>query len=186
MIDDDTDPVDRPRSGAKDGILDLNQVATYDGFAPLAGVSKQAVKTYADRGIIEKKGTYGEWIPALYEHFRVQSQRHGGDSNEALVLAKTDEVLVKTAIQRIAYNEQIGTLIDSGVAESILLDWAAYAMREAENEINTLAAKIENKLGIDIPNELTDESIGTIRGRVIGHAEQLGERLTEDSEEPEA
>jgi len=175
----------RELSGAKDGVLDLNSPGTYAGFAPLVDVSAQAVNGYVDRGIITKGGTYGEWFIELLNHFRAQAVRHGGDANTELTRAKTDEVLVKTAIQRIAYNEQIGVLVDTRTAETVLMDWATYAMREVENEIHTLATKLEKELGKEIPNERTSESIGTIRERIINHAEQLSNRLIDDSEESE-
>ena len=163
--------------------LDLNARATHRGFASLIGVARGTVQEYVSSSIIPKGGTYKEWMLMYSAHARKQAQVHNNDKQEALTIAKTEEVVVKTAMQRVTYNERIGALIESTVAEQILGDWAAYAVREVENEINTLATKIEQSMGIEINNDLTNESISVIRNRITNHAEQLSDRLEEASSE---
>ena len=88
----------------------------------MIGVARGTVQEYVNSSIIPKGGTYREWMLLYTAHARKQAQVHNNDKQEALTEAKTEEVIIKTAMQRITYNERVGVLVESEIAEQILGD----------------------------------------------------------------
>ncbi len=152
----------------------LEQKATQAEFARLVGISQQAVSKQLDKGAIHAGETLREWLLQYCNHLRDQAAGRGGSQQESLASAKTEEAEVKTALNRLTYQERLGTLILGDDVGYALSDWAGYANREFRSGTEKIVELIENEHSVSVNREAVKNIVGPTTERIQGYAEKLG------------
>ncbi len=152
----------------------LDRKATQAEFAKLVGISQQAASKQLDKGAIKAGETLREWLLTYCDRLRDQAAGRGGSQQESLASAKTEEAQVKTALNRLTYQEKLGTLVLGDDVGYALSDWAGYANREFRSGTEKIVELIENEHSISVNREAVKNIVGPTTERIQGYAEKLG------------
>lgn len=113
-------------------------------------------------------------------YLRSIASGRGGDQQEVLAEARTEEARVKAALGRLDYQERLGRIIGTQDAERALMDWAGYASREYSSGMEKLVLEIEHGYKVSIDRNMVEESVRTTSEGIKRHAEKLGGALVEN------
>jgi len=158
----------------------LDKKATQVDFAELVGITQPAVSKHIGR-CLQKGQTLKVWLHAYCEHLRNEAAGRGGNDQDNLTRARTNESEVKTALNRLEYNQKIGVLLPAADAEHAIIEWASYAVREFTGAFSSLVHEIEGAHGIRIDAKRVDEITSSSLVRVSAYAETIGKKLMERS-----
>jgi len=112
-------------------------------------------------------------------HLREQAAGRGGDDQKNLTTAKTEESQIKTAKMRIEYYRDLGVLITTEEAASVISLWARQANTDYTQGTHKLISEIQNRYNIKIDNEMVENIVTPTTERIRCHAEKLGAGLVE-------
>lgn len=154
----------------------LDKKATQVDFAELVGISQPAVNKHIGR-CLQKGQTLRVWLHAYCEQLRNEAAGRGGNDQLNLTRARTSESEVKSALNRLEYNQKIGELVSAADAEQAIIEWASYAAREFGNAFSSLVNEIEGTHNLNIDNQRVYEITSSALQRVGAYAETIGERL---------
>ncbi|MCU7839760.1 MAG: hypothetical protein KZQ94_10340 [Candidatus Thiodiazotropha sp. (ex Troendleina suluensis)] len=119
-------------------------------------------------------------IRVLYiRHLRSTAAGRGGDRQEELADARTEEARVKAALGRLDYQQRLGLIVSAEDAERTLIDWAGLANREFASGTEKLILEIEHTLDVSIDRAMVEESVRTTTEGIKRHAEKLSGALVE-------
>ncbi len=128
-------------------------------------------------GIDRKTATMQEVRIAYILDLREKAAGRGGSMQESLSVARTEEAQMKTALNRLAYHEKLGTLVLANDAGYALNDWAAYANREYLSGIEKLVSSIEDETDISVSRKTVDNIVIPMLERIQQYAKKLGDGL---------
>ncbi|MCU7845315.1 MAG: hypothetical protein KZQ93_15910 [Candidatus Thiodiazotropha sp. (ex Monitilora ramsayi)] len=114
---------------------------------------------------------------AYIRHLRSVAGGRGGDRQEDLTDARTQEARVKAALGRLDYQERLGQIIEAKDAERALTEWAGLANREYSSGAEKLVIEIEQEHGISIDRAMVEKSVRATAGGIQRHAEKLSGAL---------
>jgi len=167
--------------------INLNSKAMQGRFADVVGVSQQAISKQIEKGFLKKDQTYRTWFKSYCENLRTQAAGRGGDEQQTLTKARTEEAEIKTAKMRLEFHTDLGTVISTEEAASVISLWARQANTDYTQGIHKLISEIQNRHKIKINTKLVEDIVTPTTERIKGHAEKLGASLVEGiSDIPEA
>jgi len=150
---------------------------TADQIAQHLSMSKRhAYETLKTLGL-DRNATMQQVRQAYIEHLRSVAAGRGGSQQESLAAAKTEEAQVRTALNRLAYNEKLATLVLADDVLFALKDWAGYASREYQSGTEKIVELIENDHGISVNREAVKTISGSTTKRIQNYAEKLGQKF---------
>ena len=120
-----------------------------------------------------KKASIDEVRIAYIRDLRDKAAGRGGSQQESLATAKTEEAQVKTALNRLTYQEKLGTLVLADDVGYALNDWAGYANREYKSGIEKIIQSVESAHGISVDREMVNNVAGSTTERIQGYAGKL-------------
>jgi hypothetical protein len=128
-------------------------------------------------GLDWQKLTMDEVRVAYIRDLRAKAAGRGGSMLDELNAARLEDMQVKSANGRLAYNEKLGSLVPAADAQHCLCDWASFANREYSGGIERLLQEIESVNKITIDRSLVIKVAGATTERIAGYAEKLGAQL---------
>ena len=155
----------------------LDQTPSQAGLARSIGLSEAAVSKMASKKMFPKGGTFGDWLHAYCSHLREQAAGRAGDKQVNLTARRAEESEMKTNLLRLEYQQKLGVLIPSEMAEEVLRDWAGFANREYGICTENIVAAIESEHGIPVDREKVSKYAGSTIERIRDHAAELGRHL---------
>jgi hypothetical protein len=132
-------------------------------------------------GLDWQKLTMDEVRIAYIRDLRAKAAGRGGSMLDELNAARLEDMQVKSANGRLAYNEKLGSLVPAADAQHCLVDWASFANREYSGGIERLLQEIESVNKITIDRSLVIKVAGATTERIAGYAGKLGAQLTGSS-----
>lgn len=126
-----------------------------------------------------KKVTQKFILTKYIRHLRSQAAGRGGDEQQTLTKARTEESEIKTAKLRVEYLREIGSVISAEDVASVLSLWARQANTDFSQGFHKLVSEIQSKYKIKVDNELVENIVRPTTQRIKDHAEKLGSGLVE-------
>ncbi len=112
-------------------------------------------------------------------HVRNQAAGRGGDEQQTLTKARTEEAEIKTAKLRVEYLRDIGSLISTEDAANIILSWCRQANIDYTQGFHKLVSEVQSRYKIKVDNEMVENIVRPTTERIKDHAQKLGESLIE-------
>lgn len=103
----------------------------------------------------------------------------GGDEQQSLTKARTEESEIKAAKLRVEFHREIGSVIYTKDAASVISLWCRQANIDYTQGFNKLVSEIQSRYNLKVDNEMVDEIVKPTTERIKSHAEKLGESLVE-------
>ena len=112
-------------------------------------------------------------------HMRDQAAGRGGDEQQSLTKARTEESEIKAAKLRVEFHREIGSVIYTKDAASVISLWCRQANIDYTQGFHKLVSEIQSRYNLKVDNEMVDEIVRPTTERIKSHAEKLGESLVE-------
>jgi len=112
-------------------------------------------------------------------HVRNQAAGRGGDEQQTLTKARTEESEIKSKKLRVEYLRDIGSLISAEDAASVITLWCRQANTDYTQGFHKLVSEIQSRHKIKVDNELVESIVIPTTERIEDHAQKLGEGLIE-------
>jgi len=147
--------------------------------AKLLGVSQQAVAGMMEKNVISKEGTYGDWFPALFTHYREVAAGRGGEDLQKELTRVRIESERETALEK-KMNRLVkqNDLILKKELLSTLLNFSAGIQFQVDSIGEKVIEAIESKHDIKLDDELVNthirsalRSIASSAGELVGDLE---------------
>lgn len=155
-------------------IPELGNVATVSRFSELTGKTKSVISDHKNKGLLREGDSFLQWLHSYMAHLSDIAAGRGSESDE-LLTARIDELVTKTALNRLAYHEKLEYLVPVEVAAASLVDWAAFTQREIIGAFEQLIHEIEHKHGITVEPKVREKIVGSAINRIREYAEKLAE-----------
>ena len=134
-----------------------------------------------------KKVTQKFILTKYIRYLRNQAAGRGGDEQQTLTKARTEEAEIKTAKMRLEFHTELGTVIYTEEAASVISLWARQANIDYTQGIHKLISEIQNRYKIKVNKKLVEDIVTPTTDRIKSHAEKLGASLVESINDfPEA
>ena len=159
--------------------INLNSKAMQSRFADVVGVSQQAISKQIEKGFLKKDQTYRIWFKSYCENLRTQAAGRGGDEQQTLTKARTEESEIKAAKLRLEFHRDIGSVISTEDAASVISLWCRQANIDYMQGFHKLVSEIQSRYKIKIDNEMVEDIVRPTTERIKSHADKLGESLIE-------
>lgn len=159
--------------------MDIEDIAKQNQFALLIGVSEASVSGYIKRGILQKNGTYQEWLLTYCKRQRLQASNQGGEKQTDLAQARINDLEVKAKLNTLKYYREINELVPLEMASNTISEWAVFANQEYQQGIKKITLELESKYSLSIDEKFIEESINSILKRVRRFAQSKADSLME-------
>ena len=137
----------------------LDTIATQTGFGELVGTSQQAISKHVFSGTLVVGQSYRDWITAYCGKLRDEAAGRGGDDQNSLTRARTDDALASVQLKRLQIAEKVGTLVPVADVEPYLIAMVTAARTELLALPDKLVLEIKALYGVDIDPTLLTEKI---------------------------
>lgn len=126
-----------------------------------------------------RKVTITQIRVAYIRYIRNQAAGRGGDEQQSLTKARTEESEIKSKKLRIEYLRDIGSLISVEDAAKVITLWGRQANIDYTQGFHKLVSEIQSRYKIKVDNELVESIVIPTTERIENHAQKLGEGLIE-------
>jgi len=124
-----------------------------------------------------KKVTQKEILTKYIRHLRSQAAGRGGDEQQTLTKARTEESAIKAAKLRLEFHRDIGSLIYTEDAAAVITQWCRQANLDYIQGFNKLISEIQNRHKIKVNKKMVEKIVRPTTERIKSHAEKLGQSL---------
>ena len=110
---------------------------------------------------------------AYIRDLREKAAGRGGEEQTAKAKAQTREALASAQLKELQFYKEIKALIPAEEIEPLLESWAVLARSEFQNCVEKLLASIQGMHGIEVKQELVDESLGAAFAAIADYPRNL-------------
>ncbi|MCR9260771.1 MAG: hypothetical protein NXH95_13675 [Pseudomonadaceae bacterium] len=158
-------------------VIELDAKATQRNFAAMVGVSQNAVQKLVAADVLEKRGTYREWLLSYCARQRAEAGGRAGEDQVALTQARTREALAKAEAQEIVNLEKSKVLIEVEDVSPLMVALFENHREQLINEVDKAIERIESKYKVKLEDADLLARIRIALQSSVGHAGELSKAI---------